>query len=178
MVAAARALFAAEGVDVPLDAVARRAGVGAGTVHRHFATKEALLAEVVVGDLERLVARSRELPAANPGEALLAVLGALLDDGLANAAVKAALAETGFSVASVRPDLAAALRELLAELLAAAQRAGAVRHDVDAGELRAVLVAALSAQAAVVPERARHVRGVVLDGLLPRPRRTSAPGAS
>jgi len=41
-------LFATEGLSVPLDEVARRAGVGAGTVHRHFPTKEALFAAVVV----------------------------------------------------------------------------------------------------------------------------------
>src|ERR1700722_14720405 len=58
---AARAAFGAEGSGVSLDEIARRAGVGAGTVYRHFATKEALFEEVVFDRIEQLVEEARVL---------------------------------------------------------------------------------------------------------------------
>ena len=58
---AARTAFAAEGSDVPLDEIARRAGVGAGTVYRHFATKEALFEAVVFDRIGELVEEARAL---------------------------------------------------------------------------------------------------------------------
>ncbi|MFD6451097.1 helix-turn-helix domain-containing protein, partial [Nocardia sp. NPDC060220] len=47
VLAAAQEAFAAEGISVPLDDIARRAGVGAGTVYRHFPTKEALFTAAI-----------------------------------------------------------------------------------------------------------------------------------
>ena len=47
--------FAAEGLSVPIDEIARRAGVGAGTVYRHFPTKEDLFRAVVDGPDQRIV---------------------------------------------------------------------------------------------------------------------------
>ena len=58
ILAAAGEAFAVDGPDVPLDAVAALAGVGAGTVHRHFPTKESLIAAVVAARLERLADRA------------------------------------------------------------------------------------------------------------------------
>ena len=56
---AAEEVFAAEGLAVPIDEVARRAGVGIGTVYRHFPTKEALFEAIVVARLEGLIERAR-----------------------------------------------------------------------------------------------------------------------
>ncbi len=47
--------FAAEGLSVPIDEIARRAGVGAGTVYRHFPTKESLFAAVIENRMQRIV---------------------------------------------------------------------------------------------------------------------------
>ena len=58
---AAEEVFASEGLAVPIDEVARRAGVGVGTVYRHFPTKEALFEAIVVARLEALVERAEEL---------------------------------------------------------------------------------------------------------------------
>ena len=51
--------FAAEGVAVPIDEIARRAGVGAGTVYRHFPTKEALFQAVIEDRVRSIVADGR-----------------------------------------------------------------------------------------------------------------------
>src|ERR1035441_8815003 len=78
---AARAAFAAEGIAVPLDDIARRAGVGAGTVYRHFPTKEALFEAVVADQLQLLVGDAREaLRADDAGEAFFGFLATVIDE--------------------------------------------------------------------------------------------------
>ena len=59
VIAAARAVFAEHGRDAQMDDVARRAGVGVGTVYRHFPTKEALLVALALDAFERVVAEAR-----------------------------------------------------------------------------------------------------------------------
>src|SRR5438445_5895774 len=66
MLTAAGEAFAAEGLEVPLGEIARRAGVGAGTVYRHFPTKQALLEAVFVQHLDGLVASGERLMAQLP----------------------------------------------------------------------------------------------------------------
>ena len=51
----AQEVFAKEGLSVPIDQIARRAGLGVGTLYRHFPTKEALFEAIVVGRMEKLV---------------------------------------------------------------------------------------------------------------------------
>src|SRR4051812_33086646 len=57
----AQQLFATEGLGISLDEIARRAGVGPGTVHRHFPTKEALYLAVAIDQLRRLVSEAEVL---------------------------------------------------------------------------------------------------------------------
>src|SRR2546430_12455978 len=69
--------FAAEGLAVPIDEIARRAGVGAGTVYRHFPAKEDLFRAVMIDRMERIVAEGRKLhQSGEPGEALFEFLRA------------------------------------------------------------------------------------------------------
>src|SRR4051794_35097889 len=75
LVDVAREAFAAHGVEASLDDIARRAGVGPGTLYRHFPNRHALLAAVYRGDIETLSARADELAATlAPLEALTAWL--------------------------------------------------------------------------------------------------------
>jgi len=68
-------VFAEQGLAVPIDEIARRAGVGAGTVYRHFPTKDALFRAIVVDRVERMVEHAEGLAAERePGEALFAFL--------------------------------------------------------------------------------------------------------
>jgi len=60
VLAAAQEAFATEGLSVPLDEIARRAGVGAGTVYRHFPTKEALFEAIVLHQMQDVIAQVRD----------------------------------------------------------------------------------------------------------------------
>src|ERR1700724_1543375 len=85
-------MFAAEGLAVPIDEIARRAGVGAGTVYRHFPTKEDLFRAVIADRLSQIVDAGRALlTSGNAGEALFTFLRSMVlqfgstDRGLADA---------------------------------------------------------------------------------------------
>ncbi len=77
----AREVFATEGVAASLDEIARRAGVGPGTLYRHFHTKEALFEAVVQDRVRRLVDRARAMRGAeDPTAALFTLLGGIVAD--------------------------------------------------------------------------------------------------
>src|SRR5271163_1587400 len=117
--------FAAEGLSVPIDEIARRAGVGAGTVYRHFPTKEDLFRAVVESRIRRIIDLGRGLlDDPGPGEALFAFLRSMvLDWGATDQGLVDALAGLGIDVDSVAPDAEDAFLGLLGELLTAAQKA-------------------------------------------------------
>jgi AcrR family transcriptional regulator len=155
---AAADLFAREGPDVALDEIARHAGVGAGTVHRHFPSKSGLLATTLARQLEHRVAQGATL------------LQQDVDGhGRRNRALQRALDAPAQALREAAPDLPPRLDDLLSRLLAGARGAGAVRRDVDLNDVKAVLVGALAAQD-VAAERPAHVRSLMLDALRPRER--------
>jgi AcrR family transcriptional regulator len=158
--------FAAEGLSVPIDEIARRAGVGAGTVYRHFPTKEDLFLAVVASRFQHIIAEGHALlDDPGPGEALFAFLRSMvLDWGATDQGLVDALAGLGIDVESVAPDAEDAFLALIGELLAAAQRAGTVRPDVDVREIKALMVGCQAMQG-YDQARAERVTGVVIDGL-------------
>jgi len=160
--------FAAEGLSVPVDEIARRAGVGAGTVYRHFPTKEDLFGAVVEDRLRHIIAAGRALlDEPGPGEALLEFLRRMvLEFGATDQGLVDALGGLGIDVESVAPGADDAFCALLGELLVAAQRAGTVRPDVDVPEIKALLVGCQAMQG-YDTARAARVTDVVIDGLRP-----------
>ena len=172
---AAQQMFAADGLGVSLDEVARRAGVGPGTVHRHFPAKEALYLAVAVDQLERLAAEARVLAATgDPAVALFTQLSRMVASGAENVAVKSALAAAEFDLRVAAPDVAADLTRQVADLLGRAQAAGAVRDDVTVEEVMALVAGAFAAirhaGAEASRQRSAHIAELILDGLRPRPR--------
>jgi AcrR family transcriptional regulator len=171
---AAQQMFAAEGLAVPLDEIARRAGVGPGTVHRHFPAKEELYLAVAIDQLEQLAAQARDLAVTgDPATALFAQLSAMMASGTENVAVKSALAAAEFDLRTTAPDVAAELTRRVAELLDRAQAARAVRADVTVEEVMALVAGAFAAirhaGAEGSRERSAHIAQLILDGLRPQP---------
>lgn len=173
LLAAAETVFSARGTAASTEEVAREAGVGIGTVFRHFPTKEALLEAVYVARLERLAADARALAAQEePGTALFAFLARAVEGSAVKNAVAEALAEAGVDVGRASQGVGQELRTGLGELLGAAQRAGAVRADLDLPTLLSLLVGASHAAhyAGDDQQVRRSALGVLLDGLRPQSR--------
>ncbi len=158
--------FAAEGLSVPIDEIARRAGVGAGTVYRHFPTKEDLYRAVVEDRLEHIVESGRALlTTKGAGEALFSFLRSMvLDWGATDQGLVDALAGAGVDIKSAAPDAEEAFLGLIGDLLRAAQRAGTVRRDLDVPDVKALTVGAQAMQG-YNRDAAERLTEVFLDGL-------------
>ncbi|MED5815020.1 TetR/AcrR family transcriptional regulator [Mycolicibacterium sp. 050232] len=157
--------FAADGLSVPIDEIARRAGVGAGTVYRHFPTKEALFQAVIAERIRGVVEEARALLEENPDEGLFDFLRSMvLQWGAADRGLVDALAGSGIDVDAVMPEAEDEYLAVLGELLTAAQRAGTARSDVTVPEVKALLVGCQAMQS-YNDDVAERVTSVVFDGL-------------
>jgi AcrR family transcriptional regulator len=108
---AAEEVFAAEGVGVPIDAVAERAGLGVGTLYRHFPNKEALFEAIVTDRITQLVATAQEFEVAeDPGQAFFL----FLEDFAGQASSKRDLFE---ALGSAGIDLKARCADLFDDLM-------------------------------------------------------------
>jgi AcrR family transcriptional regulator len=166
----AQAVFATEGLAVPIDEIARRAGLGVGTLYRHFPTKEALFAAIVVGRVEDLVAQGTEaLDAPDAAEAFFGFLGRMVGDGASKKDFMDALANTGIDLSKVFGPIKKELARVLGLLLERAQAAGAVREDVGVPEVMALMTGAFgSLERYGAGTRGRdRLLAIVLDGLRP-----------
>jgi AcrR family transcriptional regulator len=138
---AAKAVFSQGGPEASLEAVARRAGVGIGTLYRHFPTREALYEAVYRHEVEQLVDLARHLETeAAPVEALRRWLQA----GVEFMATKKGMAAALAMAAQGSPLLVAysldRLTGAVGELLQRAAAAGEIRADIDSEDLLRTLV--------------------------------------
>jgi AcrR family transcriptional regulator len=167
----AEEVFGQGGESASTEEVARLAGVGIGTVFRHFPTKAALLEAVLVRRFDRLREQAEALlSAADPGSAFLGFFGHLVADAAAKIAITEALLDAGGDRADAAGQASDGLRRAVSALLEQAQQAGAVRPDVEPPEVYALLVATSRAAArARLDEEARgRLLAIVFDGLAPR----------
>ena len=170
----ARELFAENGGETQIDHVAHRAGVGVGTVYRHFPTKEALIVELIRQQFRLFADRARD------------AVEQLEDDDEAFAALEAVMrrnAETTASDAGIRYVLAGGgqhiwdqareeQQELLSateDLIARARRAGAIRADAHASDVGMLMCGVCSTMGRAVPgfDWRRHLE-LAIDTLRPR----------
>ncbi len=166
LLATALAVFTAEGVDAPVRKIADRAGVGIGTLYRHFPTRADLIAAVFRREMDAVAAAAPALAAEyQPFEAL----SKWIDRYVAFVGTKRGLAA---ALHSGDPAYAAlpAYREqrivpAFRSLLDAAIAAGEVRADVDADDLLHVVSSVSASVRGEGPERARRMVALLIDGL-------------
>ncbi|MFD5191434.1 TetR/AcrR family transcriptional regulator [Streptomyces sp. NPDC058357] len=136
LLAEARTAFAEHGTDASLEDVARRAGVGIGTLYRHFPNRHALMNAVFQEALASLITRSHELAGAeHPCRALVEWLGAIITHAGEYRGLAQALMSTSRDETSALAQCNVPLREAGAVLLVRAQANGAVRPDVSIDDL-------------------------------------------
>lgn len=166
LVDAARELFAEAGIEgTAMNDVARRAGVGPGTLWRHFPNKEALIAEVVGESLDELAELADELRSESPPDAVRRWATALLGHVARYQGLAASLAQASDDLLAGRCTAAErALGELVEHV-----RGRELRADVTAADVsRLVMAVAWAAEAAGEPDSARRVLDLVFDGLSER----------
>jgi AcrR family transcriptional regulator len=128
---AAEVVFAAEGLSVPVDVIAEKAGVGVGTLYRHFPTKEALFEAIIIERVTALAAEARCRAAADdPGAAFFSFLEHVVSVSASKRDLILALAGAGVEFEEIAVETKAEMVAALGVLLERAQAAGAVRPDV------------------------------------------------
>ncbi len=163
---AAMAVFATSGVDAPVREIAEKAGVGVGTVYRHFPQRSDLIKAIVHQQVENGVGMANALAAEHgPFEALSAWMLGLVDFAMKKRGLASALHSGDKAYEALPTYLEGRWGPALQGLLDAASAAGAVRADVEAGELLlAGLRLAMPAGDGDVGQ-ARRMVALLVDGL-------------
>ncbi|MGN6166595.1 MAG: TetR/AcrR family transcriptional regulator [Solirubrobacteraceae bacterium] len=165
---AAREAFAEGGESTALEEIARRAGVGIGTLYRHFPNRQALLEALYVNEVEEVCRSAAQLDGADPWLALSGWFERLI----AYLATKRALANELLNYLDVEAPLFQNCRASLyaagEPLLERAQAAGVVRPDVDFPQVMQ-MVMGITKVPASDPDQTAHILRIALDGLRYRP---------
>ena len=164
VVAAAKEAFAETGSSTSLEAIARRAGVGIGTLYRHFPTRQALLEAVYIGEVQQLCSATQALLALPPLESFEALAHRLVGylatkKALAHELMNYVDREAAF-FKSCRADLFIAGEPIMKR----AQDAGVVRTDTDFTEL-IQLIGGIAKIEETAPGQRDHILDIALDGL-------------
>jgi AcrR family transcriptional regulator len=171
---AARAAFAEAGVQAPMEDVARRAGVGVGTVYRHFPTKEALIGELLAQKFRLLLEGARDaLDVEDPWEAFAGTLRRNAELMAADAAVQDALMRADADAAwSYAEEAREELKSTFAIVIERAKAAGAIRADFTIEDVPLLMCGLSSTMAAGAAggtfDWRRHLE-LILDGIRARP---------
>ena len=168
LLAAAEQEFAERGLSASVADIARRAGVAKGTVFRHFATKEDLIASIVCAHIATLTKAARRLSdAADPGTALLEFLTIAADQRQQHdLTFLQSASESDPRVTEVRDELHSALGTLVGR----AHQSGAIRSDVtetDVFLLMCAPVHVVENLAAPEPLLWKRYLAIIFDGLRP-----------
>jgi AcrR family transcriptional regulator len=169
---AAEAVFSSEGVSVPIDRVAEQAGVGVGTVYRHFPTKEDLFEAIVMTRIDDLLERGRvEAAAGEPGSALFSYLHQFARQAVAKHDLFDALGAAGIDFKDRCAGKVDEMKEGFGRLLSRAQQVGEVREDMSVDELIGLVMGTCRAatEAGLGDAACEHMVEIVCDGLRPSP---------
>jgi AcrR family transcriptional regulator len=142
----ARAAFAESGADAQIDDVARHAGVGVGTVYRHFPTKQALLAELVRQTFRLFTewARAALEAGGEPFALIEGLLRRIAETAAGDAGVQYALASSAGQAQTEAPAEQDELIAVIAELIERARRAGTIRPGIEAIDIAMLICGVVS----------------------------------
>src|SRR3954447_17160746 len=164
LITAAREAFTEDGADASLEGIARRAGVGIGTLYRNFATRQALLEAVYIDEVEEMARAGEDVAGLDPWDAL----AAWLHQYIGFAQTKRALAEQMMATVDKDAEVFLACRTALTtagdKLLSRAQEAGVVRADTDFADVGRMVGGIAGIQTAD-REQIDRILDVALDGL-------------
>jgi AcrR family transcriptional regulator len=133
-------VFATEGLGVPVHEIARRAGVGTGTVSRHFPTKEDLFTAILLDRMAELTRHADALATEHdPATAFFAFFTDVVREGRRHLGLAQALAGNGYDVDVIGAAAGYDVSGRLRDMLVAAQRAGTIRADVTYGDVKALM---------------------------------------
>jgi AcrR family transcriptional regulator len=165
----ARIVFAQAGADAQIDDVARHAGVGVGTVYRHFPTKEALLAELVRQKFRLFADRAREALDGDgePFDLIEALMRSNAETAASDAGMQYAVASAGKQIWTRAQAEQDELLALTAELIERAQAAGTIRPDVQATDIGMLMCGVCSTMGARPDFDWRRHLDLVIDALRP-----------
>jgi AcrR family transcriptional regulator len=173
LVSAASAVFIEHGADdASLEEIARRAGVGIGTLYRHFPTRQALLEAVYRDQVQVMCTRASELLTTEPpGEALVTWLRALVQFGSTKRSLTSGLLATLDKDSELLSSCSAMMRQSADALLARAQDAGVVRRDVRSVDLLRMVhgISMVAQRAPADAGQADRMIGLIMDGLRYQP---------
>jgi AcrR family transcriptional regulator len=168
VLAAAREAFAEGGESTSLEGIARRAGVGIGTLYRHFPNRQALLEALYVGEVEEVCRSAEQFADAEPWAALEGWFERLI----AYIGTKQALAHELLNYLDKDAALFQVCRTSMWDagepLLTRAQEAGVVRPDVSIAEVIQMVVGIAKIPTSD-PKQTEHMVRIALDGLRYRP---------
>jgi AcrR family transcriptional regulator len=164
---AARTVFSEHGRDAQMDDIARRAGVGVGTVYRHFPTKEALIEALMVDAFQSIAHKAHEaLDIEDPWEAFASVVWTGAETMAGDRALSEVFASIPGAMESAMPTVEG-LRNATERIMRRAQEAGVLRGDAvidDIPMLMCGIGSATKKEHACPGAWRRHVT-IVLDGL-------------
>jgi AcrR family transcriptional regulator len=167
LLAAAEAVFARDGMDAPVPAIAEAAGAGVGSVYRLFESKDELIAALAAERVSWFAAQAQAaLGEPDPGAALMTLLARIVERDVADPVLAVALKEVlreRAEMAPVRAEAAAALNRLISRAIAA----GAVRDDLTNEDIAAVLAGVRAAEMAR-PGTGERLLKIALDGIRTR----------
>jgi len=170
ILAAAKEAFAGGGVDTPMEVLARRAGVGVGTLYRHFPTKEALVGELLAEKFRLLLEGARAaLAVEDPWEAFAGTLRRNAELMAADAAVQDALMRADMEAAwTYAAEPREELKRTLAITIDRARAAGAIRDDFTIDDIPMLMCGLSSTMGSCSPDGAfdwrRHLE-IILAGI-------------
>jgi AcrR family transcriptional regulator len=167
VIEAAKAAFAEEGIDVSMETIAKRAGVGVGTIYRQFPTKETLFLAVVHHEMEGVAKFACRLAESDdPAGALYAFVARVLNTVASKRDLAQALEQSGAKPRE-SPEMQAFWRAMIAPLVERAKSAGELRSDVTVDEVLFLISGTCSAVINHGPDKKARMRmaEVVCDGL-------------